>query len=412
MVVESSNFLELDNNLVSRILSSNGLHVDTELEVFDAVCVWLSYNLKERSEYAKTLLMDIRLPLLSDHALKYTFSKIFHSTEDSTSIINEVLQIQNKMFTSSCDNNYSQRYCSQKKFSTFLSGGFEVNYIPIQNEFKLSEKNFKIDMETLKCEAVFNPIKDKRKNCKAFCIKGEVYVYGGSDENHKRIKSIEKYSPATNTWKFIGEVYDDRNQFSCCSFTTKIVIISGSDAEVPCVAFDTRDAKWREFSPLKERRFDAACAVFEGRIVVSGGWYYDNDIKTVEAYDHVADAWVFMPDMNEDRCHHKSVAIRNKLFVIGGGHWSRGLTCEVFDSTCNKFAYLKQFPDLERFKLPQWAFAFGSEIVLYYEKAKNRKSMTLAYDVESNEWLEKSYEVLENITCYSYAKLPDLTASI
>ena len=38
------------------------------------------------------------------------------------------------------------------------------------------------------------------------------------------------------------------------------------------------------------------------------------------------------------RCRHKSVTMRNKLFVIGGGTD----TCEVYDSACKQFLDIKQ----------------------------------------------------------------------
>ena len=45
-------------------------------------------------------------------------------------------------------------------------------------------------------------------------------------------------------------------------------------------------------------RENASCAVFEGRIVVTGG-YNDNEglLNTVEAYDHIDYSWKNMPNM-------------------------------------------------------------------------------------------------------------------
>ena len=115
-----------------------------------------------------------------------------------------------------------------------------------------------------------------------------------------------------------------------------------------------------------------------------------------------------MPDMLVRRSGHESVAIRNKLFVMEGGVMDRGddWTCEVFDSTCNKFVFLKPLPRPKKLSFLRKAFSFGSEIFLYYNKS------ILVYDVENNEWLEKSCQVLEDIDGFSYAKVPDLTESI
>ena len=416
MIIESNNFLELNDNLVAKIFSSSKLQIDLELEVLYAVVLWLNHNIKERLKFSKDLFLMIRFPLLSDHALKYLFNKSspFYSTDDCVRIVNEVLQIKKTMFknksNSLCNTN---RYCSQKNFSTFLCGGCEYAEYSLPNK-NLNEKTYKIEMKSLKCIEVLPPMKIKRTRSHAVCIKGEVYVYSGFDINLKVVKSIEKYSPSTNTWKNIGKTYDDRLLFCSCSFATKIFIIGGylrrRNVEDSCVQFDTRNKKWRQISPLNEDRLYAACAVFEGKVVVSGGYNTTHGVQglmdTVEAYDYFSDEWSYMPDMIERRFDHESVAIGNKLFVLGGaqgdGHHLNSI--EVFDSTCKKFTSLK--PLSSNYLITRKTFAFGSEILSYGEK------IVLAYDVEKNEWLEKSCQVLEHFNCLSFAKVPDLKLNI
>ena len=416
MVVDSHNFLELGDMCVAKILSSNKLNVDTELEVLYAAVTWLNYNINERMKFAKYVLLKIRHPLISDHALKDFFSNTsyFNSADDRTAVVNEVLQIKESVVINNSDTYYTNRYYSQKKFSIFLCGGCKSNSGSDVTEF--SNLTFKIDMDTLKCREDI-PMKSKRMSSKAVCIRGEVYVYGGYDENIKAVEAIEKYSLTTNSWKKVGEIYDDRNQFCCCALTTRMFIIGGIlqrsldnrqfIVENSCVAFDTVQEKCIKISDLRERRLDAACTVFEGKIIVLGGFNKDHStsMKGVEAYDHVADEWTQMPDMIQGRARdHRSVAIQNKMFVFGGGD-SGQLSCEVFDSTCRKFVYLKSFPNLRRFWWPKKAFAVGNQIVAYYEK------YILAYNVEIGEWLEKSCKVLD-VKDFTFAKVPELKAII
>ena len=416
MVVDSHNFLELDDTLVAKILSSSKLNTDTELEVLYSAVIWLNHNVKERTKFVTKVLLKVRLPLISDHTLKYLFSKTssFSSTDDRVAMLNEILQLKKNMYTNKSNNYYTNRYYSQKKFCTFVCGGLLYNNN--LSKKKLNRKTYKIEMNSLKCREVIAPMKVKRMSSHAFCIKGEVYVCGGKDNHYQIIRSIEKYSPATNTWKRVAETLNARFFFCSCSFATKIFIIGGCarrrDLEDNCVTFDTRNKKWRQIAPLNEGGKYAACSVFGGKVVVSGGWNnasrWDDPLKSVEVYDHVADEWSYMPDMNEGRSSHKSVAIQNKLFVIGGTHGTAFLnSIEVFDCTCKKFAFLKPFPDVRRFVVPKQAFAFGSEIIVY------GKATVLAYDVQNNEWLEKSCRVIEKKLCgLSYAKVPDLLANI
>ena len=82
MVVKSQNFLELDYKTVTKILKSCKLSVQTELEVFRSANNWLKYNTKKRNKFAKKLLLTVRLPRLSDHALKYISNTASSFTEN------------------------------------------------------------------------------------------------------------------------------------------------------------------------------------------------------------------------------------------------------------------------------------------------------------------------------------------
>ena len=75
MVVETKCFLETDYDFISRLLGSSNLQIDSEVEVYNALNKWLSYNMEERSQYAKQLLLKVRLNLLSDNSLKYILSE-------------------------------------------------------------------------------------------------------------------------------------------------------------------------------------------------------------------------------------------------------------------------------------------------------------------------------------------------
>ena len=99
---------------------------------------------------------------------------------------------------------------------------------------------------------------------------------------------------------------------------------------------------------MKKARRDTACVVFEGRIVVSGGYSsVDSQIlNTVEVYDVFADEWSTMTSLNRRRRWHQMVVVRDKLFVIGG----RINSCEVFDRTCKKFVEFNS-PGVIRYNL-------------------------------------------------------------
>ena len=97
MFVDCTSFLELDLKLISKILSSSELNIDSEMEVFNAVVSWLEYK-KERKIYAKDLFLKVRLCFLSDPALKLIKEKISCLIDDFA-FINEVITEKKKYLT-------------------------------------------------------------------------------------------------------------------------------------------------------------------------------------------------------------------------------------------------------------------------------------------------------------------------
>ena len=70
MVFKKKNYKILGFAQIARIISSSKLHIDSEMEVINAIDIWISYDSKERSKFARRLLSKVRLNLLSIDALK------------------------------------------------------------------------------------------------------------------------------------------------------------------------------------------------------------------------------------------------------------------------------------------------------------------------------------------------------
>ena len=106
--------------------------------------------------------------------------------------------------------------------------------------------------------------------------------------------------------------------------------------------------------------------------------------------------------MIERRCSHRSVAVKNKLFVVGGHTRS----CEVYDSTCNNFVLLKQPPSVfkEYLGFMDEVISIGSKLELFGDY----RNSILFYDVEKDEWSDESCEVTNNLRGYGCAKVPQL----
>ena len=402
MVVETKSFLELDYTLIAKILESSGLYITSELEVYNAAENWLIYDTEERCKFSNKMLLKVRLSLLSDRTLKCLLNKSssFFNNYKCITTIKEALNKKENSFQNKTHFYTSHRYCNQNKFSILTCGGRKTNQTPNGTVMQIDEKNFK-NLKVLPSNL------DVRSRSKAVCVKGEVYIFGGFTGfggfgfHSDLVSSVEKYSPSIGTWNRVAEMYDDRIGFCACAFMDKIFIIAGKyyNKRITnyCNQFDTKDYTWKEIAGMKEAREYAACAVFEGRIVVSGGTPNNmNALRSVESYD--VDEWSSMPSTIEERSYHSLVVVKNKLFVIGS---EIEPTCEVYDGVYQKFVAFK-LPALEYDLKFNHVVSVGSNFFIL----QLNKLSVLIYDVEQCEWHEESYDLPLKCVNYSCVKFP------
>ena len=185
---------------------------------------------------------------------------------------------------------------------------------------------------------------------------------------------------------------DKRFRFCACSFMGNAYILGGNYNWVTlnsCLKINPADCSWKEVAKMNISRSNASCTVFEGKIVVSGG---DNNglLNTVEAYDHIANEWTNMLNMVEERCDHKSVAVKNKLFIVGGNT----TTCEVYDSGCGKFSLLKLVKETIYgfLRFPSEVLSIENKLFVFKRYEKN----VLLYDVEKDDWSEQPCSLIKN----------------
>ena len=398
MVIETQNFLHLDFSNLAKILASSDLNIHSEVEIFNAVITWLKHNNEECSKYAKQLLLKVRLALLSEHALIYVIDKISSITDncERVNILKEILADKN-YFQNKSKSYYTSRYCNQNNFNLLICGSYLSWLNGVENKIE------QIDGSNLNKVKDLVPINKHRTYFEAVCLKGEVYILGGYDYADKLIHTVEKYSLSTNEWTVVTNIFDDRESFCCCAFVDEIFILGGFSytdddgyiSNKSCLKFDTRDKNWKEISAMTVERDCAACTVFQGNIVVSGGTdNVDNELKSVESYDVFADNWSQMPDMINNHKFHSSVVVKNKLFIMDDGKNN----CEVFDNVCKKFVTLKSSYTLDLNK----AISIGNKIIVFQEFSLS----VISYDVDKDKWSKESCEVTEYLELFSCVKIP------
>ena len=401
MLVDSDNFLELDYNVVSKLLASSKLDITSELEVLTASFAWIRYQFKTRRKFAKDILLKVRLPSISYDALEFTLDKniSLYETEKCLTMLSEVLDSTQHMIRNNSGVKYTTRHCEQNRYNTLICGGFNSALF----EFVEDSVN-QLKGTNLNSVEYLSSMRTSRKFFEAVYLKGGVYVFGGMDNHKSQIMNIERYSLATNSWNIVAEMYDKRTDFCVCAFANKIFVIGGEFWNHPywnpissCMQFDTKTYKWKEVARMSDVRAKAACAVFKERLVVCGGrGARSHKLNAVESYDVITDTWKPMANLILERSCHSLLVVRDKLFVIG----SATDTCEVFDNVAKKFV---------AFNSPSITSVHSNNVVSIANKIyafQDNIPLVLCYDVDKHEWSELPCEVTKNLSDFSCVKVP------
>ena len=124
MLIETDSFKELDFIDPVKILRSSQLLITTELEVYNAANNWVSYNIKERSKFAKDLLLPVRFPSLLDSILKSILDKpsSFLKINECCKILEQITEIKEFYFQNKSITYHKSKFCSQQTFDILVCG--------------------------------------------------------------------------------------------------------------------------------------------------------------------------------------------------------------------------------------------------------------------------------------------------
>ena len=229
---------------------------------------------------------------------------------------------------------YQTRYCAQEDFSIAVSinGSIKrLEYPFTMFSYKNSEQSntlITLNSEVVACGSVLFLMGESRRNC-----------------------TIEKYSKIIKNSIVLPSLLDKRIQFCVCSFMQKIYVVGGY-IEVgnytinSCMCYDIKSNKWTYVASMIKSRTNASCAVFKGKIVVTGGITKRHNffsLNSTEEYCFHENEWTQFPDMLVKRGDHVTVSMCNKLFVIDRNN------CEVFESVTNKFLLIENLPEINLF---------------------------------------------------------------
>ena len=248
-------------------------------------------------------------------------SLVSYSTPEETMLGRKSLNFPPKVL-------YENRNCNQVDFSVLICGAINVDTKKRVNSV------FKLDGPELRCKKL-TCMPKKLSSFITAVTNSNLFILGWYSELQNLNVTVFKFCNKTKTWLCETKLVQN-DIFIVCSFMNNLYVVYGPSN---CFVYNLENKKLMELAKIKHIRYNAACTVFEGKIVVTGGQYKRN-LQSVETYDHYENKWTYLPDMIEKRFCHASVSMGNKLFVIGGYDSTSN---EIFDSSSRKLFLLRSY---------------------------------------------------------------------
>jgi len=155
-------------------------------------------------------------------------------------------------------------------------------------------------------------------------VNGRIYAIGGAiDTGGPAFTAVEEYDPTTDTWTRKANMPEPRFMHTAGVVDGVIYIIAGSwqsyTSSRAVFAYDPATDKWerKADAPTARSWLSATAGVADGRIYVMGG-DFGTPWANVEEYNPVTDTWARKADMPIARGALSTIAMNDKIYVIGG----------------------------------------------------------------------------------------------
>ncbi|CAG09725.1 unnamed protein product [Tetraodon nigroviridis] len=298
-VIQNQEFLLLPTAEIVKLLSSDDINVPDEETIFQALMMWVRYDIQNRQQDLGLLLAFIRLPLLPPQLLAdLENNKMFSNDLECQKLLMEAMKYhllpeRRPMFQ-------SPRTKPRKSTvgALYAVGGMDATKGATSTH----------SSHPPACISRVPPLK---------CF--TAYVTPGST-------TIEKYDLRTNTWVQVGAMNGRRLQFGVAVIDNKLYVVGGRDGlktSNMVESYNPLNNVWSTMPPMSTHRHGLGMAlslgsVLEGIAVLEGpmyavgghdGWSY---LNTVERWDPQARQWNYVASMSTPRSTMGVTALNGK----------------------------------------------------------------------------------------------------
>lgn len=310
-------FLDTPQTLLSQLLTSEMLRVDSESQVFQAALRWIKHDVTQRRCYVFDILSHVRLALVPvkviDQALKDC--RDMSMKVALRSICRDIASKRGQLVP--------LRVCPRllAKKNIYIIGGS-------RRETPRSWNPADCIFETVAKFDIFRrewsetaPMEIGRILPGVAALNGKIYVIGG-ERGSQILANGEVYDPQNDNWNPIAPMIVPRCEFGLCTLGQKLLAVGGwigDDIGGSMECYDPETDTWSMMGDMPEARFSMGVVSFEGLIYIVGGCTTTTrHLPDLISYNPVTREWTPLARMQMARCQMGVAILDRYLYVVGG----------------------------------------------------------------------------------------------
>ncbi|GAA29188.2 kelch-like protein 3 [Clonorchis sinensis] len=320
LLEQDEEFLALTADQLVQLISSDQLAV-SEDRVFEAVLRWVAHDVEQRQAAAPSLCSRVRFSLLPrDYLVRLSQSDTFLAANPwckdylIEALSYHLLSWEQKLLVNS--ERAKPRTPIGLPKILIVVGGQAPKAVRSVEYFEFRTGHWSLPPSTIA------DLPSRRCRCGVAVVGGLVYVVGGFN-GALRVRSVEVYDPARNSWHSGPNMECRRATLGVAVLNGRIYAVGGFDGNAglnTAEVLDLCSGSWRFISPMSCRRSSVGAGALDGKIYAVGG--YDGIarrcLSSVECYDPVANTWTPIADMTCRRSGPAVGELNNRLYAVGG----------------------------------------------------------------------------------------------
>ncbi|XP_020716845.1 kelch-like protein 5 isoform X3 [Ceratitis capitata] len=396
-VCNSADFLAIAPALLQKIVTSNKLDIDCELDVFNTLVRWYEHDKENREKWISLLISSLRL-----------------NQFDPAFIIQYIKPLPR------CEQLVAQALSRINEPTNTLSRN-----LPEQGKTR-SERNCTLlvlnDVKKLKFMLRYDRTLEKWQKCFQFKFVdysfGLIYhekallFIGGRGRGIQRNATVKRLDLETLTWSEMSKMSQRRDDLCVVKLDEKIYAFGGHDGGEPfntaemyalkesisfkffkffrllnsfAFSYDIHTNRWQSLQPMSYHRYGAGAIAFDGKIYIFGGLsIHCEPLNSVECFDPMTNNWRECAKMEGARGWPGVTILNGMIYIVGGYNEGWINTVERFEPQSNVWTKISPL-NSPRFGV--CAITVDSRI---WAITGDDKYVAEEYDFEQNKWTEKT----------------------